>query len=400
MQWGNPRRLRCGTIRAVLSAVRDSRNLFGLTSFFFWASLYLYVPILAVHAQSLGASLSFVGAIIASYAIGQLLLRVPVGLWVDARRTRKPLVALGLLTVTGGALGLGLATTSWLLFFARTVTGVGGAFMVVFTVLYASFYPKEQSARSIGSINFINGAGLMAATATGGVVAQIWGDRATFFGGAILGLAGLVTLVFVKEPTVQRSRRPSWTSLRRVASNPLLLTVSFMALLVQFTTFAGVFGFVPVYAKSIGASSLDLGLVTMLALLSTMVMALAAAPLAQRLGHSTIVRYGAILMGLTFVAVPLIEWLPLLYLVQIASGAARGVLNTTFMALSIHLVEPEQRATAMGFYQAVYAIGMLLGPLVSGYLANGLGLPSVFFVSAGICVVLTGAASATALRRT
>jgi MFS family permease len=393
------RRLRYGTIRPVLTAVKDSRNLFGLTSFFYWASLYLYVPILAVHAQSLGASLSFVGAVIASYAIGQLLFRIPVGLWVDARRSRKPLVAIGLLTVIVGALGLGLATTSWLLFFARTVTGVGGAFMVVFTVLYASFYPKEQSARSIGSINFINGSALMAATASGGVIAQIWGDRATFFGGAILGLIGLVTLAFVKEPKVLRPQRPSWTVFRQVASNPLLLTVSFMAVLVQFTTFAGVFGFVPVYAKSIGASSLDLGLVTMLALLSTTVMALAAAPLARRWGHSTTVRFGAILMGLTFVAVPLVAWLPLLYLVQIAGGAARGVLNTTFMALSIHLVEPEQRATAMGFYQAVYAIGMLLGPLVSGYLANSFGLPSVFFVSAAICVVLIGMASVTALRR-
>ncbi len=337
--------------------------------------------------------------VIASYAVGQFLFRVPVGLWVDASRRRKPLVALGLVFVIVGALGLGLATTAWILLLARTVTGIGGAFMVVFTVLYASFYPKEQSARSIGSINFINGAGLMAATATGGVIAQIWGDRATFFGGAILGIAGLITLAFVREPSVSHPQRPSWTKFRAVASNPLLLTVSFMAVLVQFTTFAGVFGFVPVYAKSIGASSLDLGLVTMLALLATMVMALAAAPLAKRFGYSTSVRLGAILMGLTFVLVPLVTWMPMLYLVQIGSGVARGVLNTTLMALSIHLVEPEQRATAMGFYQAVYAIGMLLGPLASGYLANSFGLPSVFFASAGICVLLVGMTSVTALRR-
>ena len=137
----------------------------------------------------------------------------------------------------------------------------------------------------------------------------------------------------------------------------------------------------------------------MVALLTATVTTLSAAPLAKRVGYSTAVRIGAILMGGTVVAVPLVTWMPLLYLVQIGSGAARGVLNTTLMALSIHLVAPEQRATAMGFYQAVYAIGMLLGPLVSGYLANDLGLASVFFVSAGICVVLTGMTSVTALRR-
>ncbi len=381
------------------AALRDSRNLFGLTSFLFWASLYLYMPILAVHAQSLGASLSFVGTIIASYAVGQLLFRMPIGLWADARRTRKPLVALGLVLVAAGALGLGLATIAWMLLLARTLTGLGAAFMVAFTVVYASFYPKERSAQSIGSFNFVSGGGIMAATAAGGVIAQIWGDRATFFGGAILGLVGLVTLAFVREPTLSHPQRPSWAVFRQVASNPLLLTVSLMAVLVQFISFAGVFAFVPVYATSIGASSLDLGLVTMVALLAATVTTLSAAPLAKRVGYSTAVRIGAILMGVTVVAVPLVTWMPLLYLVQIGSGAARGVLNTTLMALSIHLVAPEQRATAMGFYQAVYAIGMLLGPLVSGYLANDLGLASVFFVSAGICVVLTGMTSVTALRR-
>lgn len=383
----------------MFSAVRDSRNLFGLTSFLFWASLYLYVPILAVHAQSLGASLSFVGTIIASYAVGQLLFRMPIGLWTDSRRRRKPLIALGLVLVTAGALGLGLATIAWMLVLARTMTGLGAAFMVAFTVVYASFYPKEQSARSIGSFNFVSGSGIMVATAASGVIAQLWGDRATFFGGAILGLAGLVTLAFVTEPSISRPQRPSWTVFRRVASNPLLLTVSFMAVLVQFISFAGVFGFVPVYAKSIGASSLDLGLVTMLALLAATVTTLVAAPLAQRFGYSNTVRIGAILMGVTVVAIPLVTWVPLLYLLQIGSGAGRGTFNTVLMALAIHHVEPEQRATAMGFYQAVYAIGMLLGPLVSGYLANGLGISSVFFVSAGVCVVLTGMASVTALRR-
>jgi predicted MFS family arabinose efflux permease len=43
----------------------------------------------------------------------------------------------------------------------------------------------------------------------------------------------------------------------------------------------------------------------------------------------------------------------------------------------------------MGFYQSMYGVGVLAGPLISGLVADGPGLDSVFFVSA---VVAAGAA--------
>jgi len=61
---------------------------------------------------------------------------------------------------------------------------------------------------------------------------------------------------------------------------------------------------------------------------------------------------------------------------------------TIFMALSIRAVAPQQQATAMGVYQAIYAIGMLMGPLVSGSLADSQGLDSVFYLSAFLCLVI------------
>ena len=43
-------------------------------------------------------------------------------------------------------------------------------------------------------------------------------------------------------------------------------------------------------------------------------------------------------------------------------------------------------------YQAAYAVGMLLGPLVSGFLADSQGLSAVFYLSAFLCLVLAGMA--------
>jgi MFS family permease len=53
----------------------------------------------------------------------------------------------------------------------------------------------------------------------------------------------------------------------------------------------------------------------------------------------------------------------------------------------------------MGFYQAVYAIGMLAGPMLSGFLADARGMASVFYLSAGLCLVIAALAFLPAFRR-
>ena len=265
---------------------RRSRTQIAISTFLFWAALYLYVPILPVYARSLGASLSMVGAVIASYAIAQVFLRIPTGVGADALGSRKSLVMGGLVAVTIGAIGLGLASNPWLLFLARATTGFGAATWVAFSVLYASYYPRDQTGRAIGQISFVNGAALLAAAAAGGAIAQAWGLQAPFFGAAVLGVASLVAVLPVREPALPASQPVSWSAFLRVASDPLLLTVSFMGIVVHFATFSGVFGFIPVRAAQIGASSVELGVITMLALGSGAFAALASSHLAERWGYS------------------------------------------------------------------------------------------------------------------
>jgi len=371
---------------------RRSFLLFCAVTFFYWTTLYLYVPILPVYAQSLGASLSMVGVIIASYALPQFLLRIPIGVWSDALGRRKPFVAGGIVMTLVGALGLGLAPNPWFLFLARVATGIGAATWVTFTVYLASYYPQEGTGRAIGIINFVNGAAVVVATSGGGAVAEVWGFRYTFLGATLLGIVALVVLLFAREPRRRQAETASWRSFTRVATHPLLLTVASMGILLHFANFASVFGFIPVYGAKIGASNTDLGIITMLAVGSSAVASLAAVHMAERWGNRFTIMLGSVLMGMALLAVPFIHRVYLLEAVQIANGLGRGVLATTLMSLSIRAVAPQQRATAMGVYQAIYAGGMLLGPLVSGFLADSHGLATVFYLSASLCLVIAGMA--------
>jgi MFS family permease len=357
------------------------RALFCTATFFYWASLYIFVPVLPVYAQSIVGSLAMVGVVIASYALPQLLLRIPIGLRYDAVARRKPLVVLSLAMCAGGAVGLAYAGGGGTLFLARAMTGVGAAGWVAFTMLFTGYYPPERAARAIGSINSVNQVALVVATGSGGVIADAGGYRTVFLVAAALAGLGLLAMAFAREPAAVR-RSTAAVVFRHVATGRLLIACSVMAVLMQFAVFSSVFGFIPTYGAGIGASNSQLGVITMLTLVASAMSALASVRFAERFGYSTALVVGAILLGGTLFVVPSTSTPEALAAVQFVGGLGRGALSTLLMALSIRSAPPGARATAMGVYQAVYAAGMLAGPLVSGFIAESLDLAAVFRVCA------------------
>ena len=280
-----------------------------------------------------------------------------------------------------GAVGLALADAAWSLVLARAVTGIGAAGWVAFTVFYSGYYEAAASSRAIGTINSVNQLALVAATGCGGVLAQAGGYQATFYGAALLALLGLLVLAFAKEPVAEAGSAVK-QRFSQVATRPLLVVAALMAILLQFANFASVFGFVPVYAARLGASSSQLGAITMVTLGAAAVAAYTSVRLAERIGYSAALVGGAVALGASLLVVPLTSAPATLALVQVVSGFGRGSLATLLMALSIKSAPPEARATAMGVFQAVYAAGMMAGPVVSGFIAETAGLSLVFVASA------------------
>jgi MFS family permease len=114
--------------------------------------------------------------------------------------------------------------------------------------------------------------------------------------------------------------------------------------------------------------------------------------LSGRLGYRATIIWGALLIGGSLFAIPFIRQVPALMALQVSYGLGRGTLMTILMALSIRDVPHTHRATAMGVFQAVYSIGMLAGPLVSGFLGDRLGLSSVFSLAASVSILVAALA--------
>ena len=68
------------------------------------------------------------------------------------------------------------------------------------------------------------------------------------------------------------------------------------------------------------------------------------------------------------------------------------------MSLSIKNEPDETRATAMGVFQAVYGVGMVLGPIIAGIVGDLASL-SFSFVLMGLVALVAALASALVLGR-
>ena len=363
---------------------RRSVVFFCLGIALYWAALYIYVPILSVYAQSLGASLSLVGLIVASYGVIQLFLRIPLGVASDKLGRRKPFVLAGFLTVALSCLGLALAPTPELLVLSRALAGLAACTWVTSSVLFVSYFPPQQAVRATSLVNFFSSGGRVLATTGGGMLAQRFGWVSTFWAGAVLALLGLVAMAQAGEDADPVGHSLAWRDVVRIGRVPLLVVTSLLATLTQYSSFATTYGFTPVYAAELGASRADLGWLTAAVQIPYTLVALAAGHLSKQLGERVVVVGAALIMALTTLITPLISGLGLLALTRVGYGIGQGLIYPTLMGLGIRAVPQSERASAMGIFQAVYALGMFGGPAISGLIADHLGLGAMFLVTGGL----------------
>jgi predicted MFS family arabinose efflux permease len=349
----------------------------------FWVSLYLYVPILPLHAEALGASLAMVGAIVASYAIAQLLLRIPIGVGADLLGRRRPFALVSLALSGVAAVWLALADDPWSLFWARSLTGLAAAGWVAISVLYASYYSPSRATAATSALMAANTGGILIATPIGALVAELWGVRATFALAAAVAAVGMALLAAAPEPPMERARY-SVATFGRVVRRAELWQISLVAVALIFVTFATTFGFLPLLSEEAGASTVEVGWVATVAVGAALPGVLATPRLVDRLGVRGTLLVASVLSALALAAMPAADSWELVALLQLPAGVGRGVLTTVLLSLALRVAPPAEQATAMGVYQAIYAVGMFAGPAVSGPVAEAWGIAAVFYLSAAV----------------
>jgi MFS family permease len=367
--------------------------LFIAVTLLYWLALYIYVPVLSPYLEMKGASYGFIGVVVGSYGFMQIVCRLPMGIHSDRMGRRKPYILLGMLTGTLSCLLFALFEPLGWTLVARATAGISASCWVAFTVMYAGFYPKEQATRAMSTISLLTAAGQLIGMAASGWLVELYGWRSVFWVGVAVGSIGSLLAVFLKEPKAPDRQPLRYEDIGQVLRNARLWMVSSLSILAHSVLFITMFGFTPSYAVYLGAEGFELTALSFAFMLPHAAASfLSGRALAPRFGELPLLLAGFLISGLCTLTIPWTRSLDMLMLTQAVNGFAQGLHFPLLLGMSIQTIDQNKRATAMGVYQAIYAVGMFAGPFVAGWVNGALGLAGGFYIAAAVALFSCAAA--------
>jgi len=143
----------------------------------------------------------------------------------------------------------------------------------------------------------------------------------------------------------------------------ILITVFLLAFGMSFAS-----PIVPLLLDSIGASSASIGQIQTTYFLTFTVTTLFLGGWIERIGSKKIIISGLLISALSFLLMPFTPTPTLFYLIRIFQGVGSAFLFAPTEAAINTISPPEKRASNMGLYGLVFAVGFALGPIAGASL--------------------------------
>lgn len=374
-----------GGLRDIHSNNPGGRNsklvLILFTVFLFWISLYAYIPTLPVYVKKKTESLSLVGFVLASYGIWQVIIRFPLGIASDRVGRRKPFILAGLILSGLGAWIMGVAKGASGLALGRSLSGFAASTWVTLLVFFNGMFPPEDAVRATSMLTLVHSLGRTFATGVTGTLNQLGGPSLPFMVAAGSAILAILILIFVREKRLPR-QAASGSEIVALISRKDVLLPSLLNMLRQYANWGVTFSFIPILASQFGATDNQLSVLASMNIAIGIAGNLLATFAVKKLGSFKLIYASILLMGGAVVLAAIASNLVFIFVAQFCNGLAGGIGYPVLMGSSIEHVDERERATAMGLHQAVYAIGMSVGPLLSGILADEVGIQPMFAVTA------------------
>jgi MFS family permease len=340
-------------------------------------------PVLPQYALSFSIPVALVGWAISAFALARVVMDIPAGFLAD-RFGRKRNMILGLVLIILSAIASGLASNYTWLILARIVGGIGSAlYMTAATTWVAQVSAGKSRGRHMALYTGLVFAGTAFGPTIGGYTAAHFGLNAPFFAYAMLGLAGLIATLPLKETADssqgERSKMCMKDILRVLSNRPFMLVNC--AVLAMFFLRVGVRStLVPLYASlNLSLSEERIGILLTVAAIATALSTFLSGWLSDRVGRKRPMMACLFLSGIAVLLIPSQASLASLMGIMAFYGLATGLQGS--MAAWPADVAPKGRlGTSMGVYRVMGDIGMVLGPITATYVADYTGDLTVTFM--------------------
>jgi MFS family permease len=383
-----------------------ARRVLPLTSvitFLGFLDTHLLIPIIALYAYGLGASVGIIGLIIGLYSITNTPANILFGRLIDRVGYKVPLIA-GLI---GDALSMFCYSICRLpihLALVRTIHGISGGLIGPATMsVTADYSNKAQKGRAMGFYGMSLATATLVGYGLGGVIVSRLGYQALFLFGAIMLVTGaMLSLLLPRTPkkdniaarvSISESFRKAKGLFRRRG-----LTVSYCSIFAQYFAFGGVVTLLPLYVRSLGMEAFHVGILLATFAIMFIILQFPSGALSDKVGRLIPTAAGLSLSIVSLVMLPSAVTFPLLVVVMALYGTAYGILFPSISALVADNTIPEERGMATGIFHAFLTAGVATGAPIIGWVGEIMGEELGLALSSGI-MVLTLVIALTALRR-
>jgi MFS family permease len=322
------------------------------------AGYSIIAPVVPEIGDATGAGPGVMGALVASFAVGQMV-GYPLAARVLQRRHALAVLLASLALIVVGDLGFIFGESLGVFFPARLVQGIGaGGLWIGTSFAIIERYPGEEYRRLTG-ILAAYGIGAIAGPAIGAI-----GGISTPFA-VHLVLVTVITLALIAIGAPRNAAK--FGSDRAALRTPGFWLASAGILMVALTL--GTFdGPIPLHFAE-HLSQAEIGALYVLAALVSS----AAATLAGRRAPRSMLAIATVLMTLSIALGGATEMVALWMLVAVLCGIGVGAGEAGSLGVLLESIGLDRIVLAMVVWSQVWAIGYLVGPAVGGAVAEALG---------------------------
>ncbi len=334
---------------------------------------------------------SWGGYLLFSYAVLQFFFAPALGNLSD-RYGRRPVLLLSLFFYGVNYLLAGLATSLWLLFLGRLLTGITSATYSTANALIADVSAPEEKAQNFGLLGMAFGVGFVFGPTLGGLLGE-WDIRAPFYAAAILAFCNtLYGYVALRETLPVESRRPfDWSranpvgALRRIGRYPMLvgMLTAVFAHNIAHHVYPSNWSFYTM--EKFAWSAFDIGLsMGLVGILMALVQGGLIRVVVPRIGAPRSAILGFASASVAYIGIAFAPNELSVYLWCFVSALA-GFVMPAVQSIMSNQVPPSEQGELQGIVASVGSVGMIIGPLL-------MTQTFAYFTSAEAVVYFPGAA--------
>jgi MFS transporter, DHA1 family, multidrug resistance protein len=355
------------------------------------------MPVLALFAESLGASPERIGVIVSVSTLTGVFLKLPSGALSDIYG-RRMLLRVGVIAFGVPPFFYPFISDLNVLTLLRLFHGLATAIFAPSALATVAELYRERRGAALGTYTACTQSGALLGPFIGGYLAFAYGFSSAFLTAGLFGCAAIVMFYSLHlsppPPRLHDKGLASvwsemWKGFSIVARNRRVLVTSSTDAAKMIANGA-LMAFLPLYGISVGLNAGEVGLLFTIQSLTSFISKPIMGRVSDRMGRQPLIMLGLLICAATFVSIPHVSELAPLLVLSAGFGFGEAVVSSSSSAFVADSSEFKTLGAGMGMQGTIGDIGHASGPLLAGVLIANMSYAGAFGIIAGLQVAAAG----------